>query len=160
MTEQDDLRAQIKEHPLLHDLSDAHIAELATCAVAERFQPGEFLIRDRTPADKFFLIRHGTLSIELETPPKGRLVLQTVHEGDGLGWSWLVPPHRWAFDARAMTLVRTVTFDANALLARFEANHELGYQLLRRLLGMMAHRLTAARLQMLDLYGPPPAAKV
>jgi hypothetical protein len=70
-----------------------------------------------------------------------------------LGWSWLGPPHRWLFEGRAVTLVRAIALDGACLREKCEANHDLGYELLKRVTHVIADRLAAARLQLLDLYG-------
>ncbi len=154
MTARDDLIEMIGEAPVFRDLSPDMIAKLAGCARVEHYDAGAVLIRDGQPAETFFAIRHGKVALELAAPPHGRLVLQTLQEGDVLGWSWLVPPYRWAFDGRAVTLVRTLSFDARGLDRLMGEDTQLGYRLLRELVTLMANRLTTARMQMLDLYTP------
>lgn len=157
MTQFDDIKSMLAEAPFFQGLDDSLLAEIAGCATVERFEAGSTVIRDGQPASKFHLIRHGTVAIELAAAPAGRLTLQTLQEGDILGWSWLMPRKAWGFDGRAVTLVRTISIDAPRLLEKMDRNHELGYQVLRRMVGVMATRLTAARMQMLDLYAPPSA---
>jgi hypothetical protein len=74
-------------------------------------------------------------------------------EGEILGVSWLVPPYRWDFDARAVGLVRAVAFDAACLRGKCEADHDLGYELMKRFVPELVRRMQAARLQSLNLYG-------
>lgn len=155
-----EMQALLAEAPFFRDFPPALLGLVAPYARSESFRPGQYLIHDGDPAASFFLIRYGTVAIELAAPPTGRITLQTIGEGELLGWSWLTPPYRWSFDGVAVTLVRTVCLDADGLRAACDANHELGYHLLRRMVSVMAGRLTAARLQMLDLYGPPPGAGV
>ena len=152
-----DMQALLGETPFFRDFPAAMLGRIAQYARSESFKPGQYLIHDGEAANNFFLIRYGTVAIELAAPPTGRITLQTVGEGELLGWSWLNPPYRWSFDGVAVTLVRTVCIDAQKLRADFEKDHELGYHLFQRMISVMAGRLTAARLQMLDLYGLPPA---
>ncbi len=148
----------LKETALLKGLGEPMLEAVATNASFQTFEVDSFIIRDGDPAHTFHILRHGTVAVELAAPPHGRLILQTLHEGDVLGWSWLIAPHCWAFDGRATTLVRTIAVDGALLLKKMTADHEFGYQILHRFLGVMAARLTASRVQMLDLYAPRTAS--
>lgn len=155
MSQVEGLLQRLKEHPFLREFGEAGLRRVAECAREVTHEAGAVLAQENASADTFYLIRYGTVAVELSAPGRGRLTIQTVGEGEILGWSWLVPPHRWTFSARAVTLVRAVALDAECLRARMEADHELGYRLLQRFVPMMASRLSAARIQMLDLYAPP-----
>jgi hypothetical protein len=69
-----------------------------------------------------------------------------------VGWSWVVPPYVWQFDARAVDAVEGTCFDAEWLRQRCDEDCQLGYHLVRQLLTVLAGRLAATRLQLLDLY--------
>lgn len=148
-----DLTPVLRQQPLLADLPDRYFELLVGCASNVRFAAGEALARQDEPADRFFLVREGDVSVEVRAPARGPLRISTVHAGEMVGWSWLVPPYRWAFDARALGDVRAVAFDAACLRGKCDENHDLGYELLRRVTTVMSDRLKAARLQLLDLYG-------
>ena len=158
MAETEGLKLLLKEAAFFQDFDDATLNLIVPHVTTKTFDAGQYILHDGDSADTFYLLRHGTVAIELAAPPRGRLVLQTLTEGDLLGWSWLVPPHRWSFDARAVSLVRALALDAKKLRAVCEQNHDFGYLLLQRYVRVMAARLTAARLQMLDLYAPTPVS--
>jgi len=145
----------LKDHPFFADLSEKHLEDLSGCARNEKFDAGDSIFHEGGLADRFYILRHGQVAVEVKVPYKGSVVLETLHPDDTLGWSWLVPPYHWAFDARAVTLVRAVSLDGVCLRDKMEADHDLGYQLMRRFVPVMGERLRAARLQMLDLYAPP-----
>ena len=84
---------------------------------------------------------------------RGPVVIETLHDGDVVGWSWLFPPYRWQFDARALEPSRAIAFDGACLRGKCEADHELGYELMRRFAGSIIERLQATRLRLLDVYG-------
>jgi hypothetical protein len=81
------------------------------------------------------------------------MTIETIGEGEVLGWSWLFPPYRWQFDAQAVGLVRAIAFDGRCLRGKCEEDHDLGYWLMQRFAQVMSQRLQATRLQLLDLYG-------
>jgi CRP/FNR family cyclic AMP-dependent transcriptional regulator len=86
-------------------------------------------------------------------PQRGFATLQTVSEGEVLGWSWLLAPYRWRFGARTLQPTRALAFDGKCLRGKCEDDHDLGYELLKRFTNVVTERLEATRLQLLDLYG-------
>jgi len=149
-----ELAELMAENPFFAGLKSDFSRTLADCARFEVYQAGERLFHEGSDANAFYLMRHGTVAIEVRVPGKGLATLQTLHENEVIGWSWLVPPYRWTFDARAVTLTRVVAMDARCMLGKFETDHELGYTMLTRFVRVMSERLHAARIQMLDMYGP------
>lgn len=143
---------QLAKHPLLNGLSNKILKTLAMGVKPFAATANEYLGRDGTPSHAFYLLRSGHVSLEIPTANRGVVSIQTVGPGDILGWSWLVPPHRWKFDCRAKDSVKGFMFDAAWLREKCDADPELGLQLLKRLLYVIANRLAATRVQLLDLY--------
>ena len=143
----------IGEHPFFEGLDQAYTDLIAGCAKNVRFEPGEYLFREGGPADEFYLIRHGRVALELPTPGSGAVTFQTLNPGDVVGVSWLVAPYRWSYDARAEEQVRAISLDAKCLRGKCDKDHDLGYELMTRFVPMLAQRLHATRLQVLDVYG-------
>ena len=92
------------------------------------------------------------MALEVLAPIRPSVIIETVAEGEVLGWSWLVPPYRWRFAARAVGPVRAIAVDGKCLRTKCEKNHDLGYELLRRTVDIVGRRLEATRFRMLDLY--------
>ena len=143
----------VLQHPFFAGLGPEFGAAISGCARNLRFAAGEYLFREDEPANEFYLIRHGTVALELHAPGRQPIVITTMHDGDILDGAWLVPPYRWAFDARASELVRALGVNARCLRDKCEADHDLGYELMKRFVGAMGERLRAIRLQVLDVYG-------
>ena len=144
--------------PAFDGLSKDYLALIAGCARNERADAGAFLFHEGDPAEKFFLIRSGTVRLEVHAPGRGGLPIETLGAPEVIGWSWLFPPYRWQLDARVLEATGLVSFDAACLRGKSEADHELGYELMRRFAAMLVDRLTATRLQLLDVYGNAGAA--
>lgn len=147
------LERVLKEHPFLKGLKPQYLKLLIGCASNVVFQPGEFLFREGDEANSFYFIRTGKIAIETFIPGKGPLVIQSREAGEVAGWSWLLPPYRWHFDARAVESVRAIALDGKCLREKCEEDHDLGYEMMKRFATIMADRLEAARLQLLDVYG-------
>ena len=143
----------LREHPFFADLSEEFCTLVCSCAKNVRFEAGQYLFRESEPANEFYLIRHGRVAFELHAPDRGAVTFQTLGEGEIVGVSWLIPPYRWTFDARALTLVRAIAMDATCLRQKCEADHDLGYDMMKRFMPVLIQRLQATRLQILDVYG-------
>lgn len=139
--------------PALAGLDPRLLDLIAGCGRTARFAAGELLFRAGETADDFFLIRHGAIALELPVPQREPVTIETLHDGELLGWSWLFEPHRWTFDAHAVQDTTVVGFDGACLRGKCETDHELGYQLMRRFAAVLVDRLQATRLQLLDVYG-------
>ena len=142
----------LPEHPFFAGLDTATTDLLAGCASNIHLRADEFLFREGTPADHFYLLRHGRIAIEVRTPGSA-MVLDTVEDGDVVGWSWVVPPYVWTFDGRASIDTSAVAFDATCLRVKCLANPLLGYDLMMRFVRLMNQRLQSARIRLIDMYG-------
>lgn len=147
-----DIHALLAENPFFHDMPDRHLATMAGCGKLVRFKAGEFLLREGDKADSFYVIRDGDVAIESAIPAGGPLSVARISAGGVTGYSWLFPPHRNSFDSVALTQVSAVALDGACLRGKAEADHELGYQLMKRFTQVMLDRLQATRRQMLDIY--------
>ncbi|MCI4368278.1 MAG: cyclic nucleotide-binding domain-containing protein [Thermoplasmata archaeon] len=145
--------ALFTDHPFLHGFDPGFLSEIGEGAEDRSWEPGEFLLREGAEADWFHLLLHGKVALELEAYEKPRLTIQTLGPGDVLGWSWLVPPHHWQLDARAVKPTRTLSLRAEVLRRVLERRPADAYRFLLRLLPVIATRVQNARLQILDVHG-------
>jgi CRP/FNR family transcriptional regulator, cyclic AMP receptor protein len=143
----------LTEHPFFRDLAPGDIKYLTGCAKNARFEAGQMIFREGEDADQFYLIRDGRVALENFTPGRGSASILTLGAGDALGWSWLVPPYKWRFDARAIETTRAFALDGKCLRGKCDRDPRFGYELLKRIAAIIAERLHATRLQMLDVYG-------
>lgn len=141
------------ENRFFDGLSPEDMALIAGCGHNVRFGEDERIIAESEAADQFLVLRSGRVAIEVDTPRRGPLVIETLGPGDLLGVSWMLPPYRWTFDARALDDTGAVAIDAACLRGKCDGDPVLGYQLFKRFAGLVHERLQAARLQLLDIYG-------
>jgi CRP-like cAMP-binding protein len=145
----------VASHPFFEGMDESCLALIDGCATHETFDAGQFIFHQGEAATKFCLLHFGAVALEFHIPGRDPLVLETLHRNEAFGWSSMVPPYRWAFDARAMELCRLLSLDAQCLREKIEQDVHLGYDLFSRVNLVMAHRLAAARIQLLDIYGSP-----
>jgi CRP/FNR family transcriptional regulator, cyclic AMP receptor protein len=147
----------LEEAPAMQSLAPQHRAVIAGCGRNSVFEPGEYLMREGDPADIFYVIREGSAALETFVPQRGAVTIQTLDDGELVGWSWLVPPYRVAFDVRALTRIHAIAFDGACLRGKSEQDPALGYDLLKMFAAVIVARLQRTRVQLLDVYGPASA---
>ncbi len=143
----------LKVHSFFKDLKKEYLALIVGCATNVVFKPGEIVLQEGKPADRFYLIREGMVTIEVLAGNNEPITIQTLHGGDILGWSWLIPPYQNRFNCRAVETTKTIALDGRCLRGKCEENHDLGYDLLMRITRVFTQRLEATRLQLLNIYG-------
>lgn len=146
------LEQALARHPFFLDFRPDHVAVLARCGREAIFDTGAFLFREGEPATAFFAVQRGRVALSSITPHEGLVTIQTVGDGDVLGWSWMLPPYRWQFGARAIEPTSVVAFDAACVRDALEQDHELGFHLMRRFAQVIATRLKATASQLVRAY--------
>lgn len=144
--------SELKEHPFCRGLKDEYVDLIAKLASLDVFKQGEFIFRTGEVAETFFLIRSGKVDIEVASPHNAAFTLQDLGAGEVLGWSWLIPPHQWRFSAQAKDRVDAIAVDGKALREACEQNHDLGYEIFKRIATVMTSRLASTRTKLLNVY--------
>ena len=143
----------LHQHPFTKGLDGEVIELIAGCAKNVIFQANEYVIREGGNADYLYLIRHGTIALEMFLPGRGAFTFLTLKSGEVVGVTWLIPPYRWSHDARAVELTRAIAFDARCLREKCESDHHVGYEMMKRFVPSLIERLHASRLQCANVYG-------
>jgi len=143
----------LSSHPFFAGLDADAMRLIAGCASNVHFVADELIFGEGGEASRFYVIRSERVALQINSPAHGPLIIDTMDQGEVVGWSWLVPPYRYFCDARAVTPVSATVLDGACLRGKCEANPELGYQLLKRVAVVMYQRLQSTRIRMLDLYG-------
>lgn len=135
----------IKEHPFLHGLKPEYLHLLTQNAMRMHYRAGELIFREGDPANRFYLIEEGHVSLESPQRDEDGVIIQSVGPGDVLGWSWLFPPYYWHFDARATEPTTAIFFYGTHLRDQCEQDPEFGYELMKRMAQVVIQRLQATR---------------
>lgn len=149
----------LAQHPFVSRLTTEQVEALAACATLARFTPGETIFREREPATACYLLRGGRVALRLHGP-SGPLILETLEGEQVLGWSWLVPPHRWRFDAVAQEGVEAIVLDAECTRGLLLDDTQLASVVKQQLLAVLSDRLEHTRVRLLDIYGHPHGVSV
>src|SRR5882724_6782878 len=135
----------LAHHSMFQGLTPDQIALVATRATSAHYGNRHRVFAYGALADKFYIIQKGTVGVEIPAVAGAPLTIQTVGDGGVLGWSWLMPPYRWLFDARALAPSEIVVLDGESVRSDCEKDPKLGYELMKRFAILMAERLNAAR---------------
>ncbi len=145
----------IADSRLLAHLAAEEIDLLATTAHEARYSAGEVIFNEDEEANTFYIVREGKIGLELTSPRRRPIVIQTLGHGDLVGLSWMFPPYRWSWRARAIEDTSAVAFDAVAVRRQCETDSHLALVVLRIVADQAVARLHSSRTQMLDLYEFP-----
>jgi CRP-like cAMP-binding protein len=145
----------LEEHQLFAGMDQSTLELLSGCAANVVFDPGERLFVEGGEADRFWIVRHGRVALEVTVPGAGQMTIETLGPGSVVGWSWLVAPYTWRFDAVAQETIRATVFDVGCLRSKMDADARVGYQVLSRFVPVIVDRLQATRFRLLDLYSKP-----
>ncbi|MFP3883024.1 MAG: Crp/Fnr family transcriptional regulator [Actinomycetota bacterium] len=145
--------AELRERSaLLQALSNTEVGLFESAATELRVSAGDILFEEEGPADVFYIVVKGKIGLELTSPGKEPIVIQTLGPGDLVGVSWLFPPHRWNWRARAMVDSELAVFDATTIRSEMEQNRDLAWEVLSVVSAEVVDRLHRTRVQLLDLY--------
>jgi CRP-like cAMP-binding protein len=153
------LEQTLAQHPFLAGLDSRYLRQLACFASGKQFKPLQMIFYEGDDAKQFYLIREGKVAIEMPMLGCDAIQIQVLGPGDALGWSWLLPPYHWHFSARAVEPTQVIALDGQALRAKCEADHHLGYEVLKRFAQVVVQRLEATRTRVLNLPGAEPASE-
>jgi CRP/FNR family transcriptional regulator, cyclic AMP receptor protein len=131
--------------PADHMVYLAQVTSLVTVPARHRF------FEAGSAAQHFWLIRAGQVALDLRAPGAGRVVIETIGRGEMVGVSWFFPPFQWQFGAVAVQPTEAFQIEAAAVRQRCDSDHEFGYQFTRRMIAVVARRLQATRIRLLDV---------
>jgi CRP/FNR family cyclic AMP-dependent transcriptional regulator len=149
------LTTLLEAHPFFKGMDDRFLPFFSSVATITYYEGDASIFAEGEHAAHFYLIIKGKVTLETFSAEHGVIPIETIEEGEALGWSWLFPPYRWHFSARTAEPVDLIALDAERLRAQCEADHDFGYELVQRVAHVMMQRLQATRLQLLDVYRVP-----
>jgi len=139
---------------MLRALPAEHRHRLMRVAREVSFPQGARLFEEGSQADRFWIIRTGTVELDMRVPGRRPAVIEALRHNELVGCSWLFAPHCWHLGAEATSPVRAYEFDATAVRLMCQEDPAMGSAVAQWVGDVLAHRLHAARIRLLDLYAP------
>jgi len=140
-----ELYALIAQQPFFNGLNADQLQLLAASALEMKFETGATIFEEGSPANRFYLILTGRVELSAEMEDRNVIPIQTLGPGDELGWSWFFPPYSMHFSARALEPTTAIFFYGTRLREQCEQDHELGYQIMRRIAEVATQSLQATQ---------------
>ena len=151
------IEKEVAAHPFLIGMSEHHIRLLADCAMRSHFDADQVIFREGETANRFYLIERGEVVLESFMAGSQAATIDTVRDGELLGWSWLFAPYVWHFTARAKQPTEAIFFYGTVLREYCERDQALGFELFKRMSEVMTRRLQGARGRLISLYQADPS---
>jgi CRP/FNR family transcriptional regulator, cyclic AMP receptor protein len=143
----------LHENPWFAALDEPQFEAMLAIATEASWPAGTLIFKEGEPNQNIYLVCQGLVALDIHVPMRGRTTILTLNEGDVFGWSAILPVvNIKTASARAMQETRAIAFDGEGMQAACDKDHELGYHVFRRLTNVVAARLTATRMQLLDMY--------
>lgn len=151
------LTATLQKLNFTQGLSKQYRQLLADISVEAEFNAGHVFFREGEAGTVLYLIRRGRVAIEIPVPGRGRISILTVGPGEIFGWSSLFAASGKTAGARAVEDTVTIAIDARKLMRACQKDPKLGFEILLRVVRVVAARLQVTRLQLLDVFAPETA---
>jgi CRP-like cAMP-binding protein len=149
----DDLIDTLREIRFLHDIGQMRLEQIANIARLRDFKHGDIVFRQGDPAQSIYLVARGNVSLEICAAGAGCKPILTLGAGELLGWSSVLEQTCYTARARALEQTRLVEINVAQLLTMFNHDPQFGYELMHRTALALAKRLSATRMQLLNVYG-------
>ena len=146
------IKLYLNEHEFFKGMNREFLDLVCRNMVEEEFENQQCVFQQDSSAEHFYIIRNGKVNVEVPSLVGAPLVLQSLTDDGVLGWSWLIPPYKWRFEASAAQPSTLLTFDGTALRDHCEQNPSFGYDILKRFATLMMYRLDAARIQAIEAF--------
>ncbi len=142
-------------HQFTRGMPADYVAALSGAAKHIKVPARYRLFDEGGTADRFWLIQAGQVALDMSVPGRGLVVIETLGMGDVIGWSWLYPPYQWRLGAVALRPTQAFEVDGPAVRQMCAADAGFGYELTRRFLAVVVHRLQATRTRLIDISAQP-----
>jgi CRP-like cAMP-binding protein len=154
------LERPLTQHAFLATLDRRYLRQLAGLASNKSFKAQQMIFHEGGQANELYLICKGKVAIETALLGCDAVQIQTLGEGEVLGWSWLLPPYQWHYSARAIEPTQAIALDGSALRTLCEQDHDLGYEIMKQFALVIVQRLVATRARFLSFPDPGPEHEV
>ncbi len=156
-----DLSKTLHRLPWFADLDQARLDCLASISVLNEIDAGEYLFKEGDREDYLYILLEGQIVLEVEVPTRGQVPIYTAEILDVIGWSSMTPIIRQrTASARAAQPSLLVAINGKLLQQMCEEDHDLGYQIMKRISNVTANRLMTTRLCLLEIIAQTEEHKV
>jgi CRP-like cAMP-binding protein len=145
----------LKKTDTFKTLDDSQLKGLASIAKRESHSAGTMLFKQGEDASNFFIIEEGSVLLQMDVDMGSdrrsvKLDAAVITQGHSIGWSVFAEPHRYTLNARCLDNVKVISFNADQFKSLLDQNPELGYEVMKGIVRMLATRLSNTRELLFD----------
>jgi CRP/FNR family cyclic AMP-dependent transcriptional regulator len=140
----------LKENQLFQDLEPEMLRKILEFTERRECEAGSLVFSQDEEAEKIFLVEEGLVGVVIEISPSTKLTIASESKGGIIGWSAVVPPHRYTASAKCFKRSRLLALDGKKLREFCHQEPELGLRIIEELATVIALRLQKTNLQVLD----------
>lgn len=129
---------------LLQGLANADAERILALGQTVPVAGGDALFRLGDIAEALYLVDRGRIALRLPMEVGGHardVVIEERGVGQTVGWSALIPPHRFTLEAVALVDSTVIALPRTLLLRHFEANPSIGWAVTQNLASIVGQRL-------------------
>ncbi len=138
----------LRRYPYFASIDDESLKAVAVIADEKSISAGTRIFHEADPADTLNIVVQGEVEIQYILGSGEHRTVDTLVEGDILGWSALIEPYKYTAVGTAKRDTRLVAIDAPKLRDLCDKDTQLGYRLAIQIAKLLAHRLEGARVQL------------
>ncbi|MBI4297770.1 MAG: Crp/Fnr family transcriptional regulator [Chloroflexi bacterium] len=139
-----------KECPVFDSLSEADLERLAAISLSQEWGAGVTIFTEGSPAKDLYVLERGKVALQMQLPSaqpqfSKRITVDVATKGDVFGWSAVVEPHKYTMSAVCLEPTKALAMDGFKLRNLLKGDQRVGYEVLSRLIGVVASRLDETR---------------
>jgi CRP/FNR family transcriptional regulator, cyclic AMP receptor protein len=142
----------LRTHAFTQGFSESQVEILAALASRVVFPENEVILVSGERSNSFYLLIAGSVAVELRTV-RYSVCVQALGPGHVFGWSALLDRQDTLFQVRARERTSALRLDGAALAAACRADPELGAEMFRRTLRVVAGRVKATEQRFAEMCG-------
>lgn len=143
-------RTALLNYDAFKGLADSELDEIAKLCAPVAYEAGTTICKEGEPVERLYVVEEGKVAVEMSIPaepksPQRRVTVDIVTRGELLGWSALVEPYVFTMSAICLDRVRATAIDAAQLRNLLDREPQIGYKVMKSLVGVVSSRLELTR---------------
>ena len=138
----------LRRYTYFAGLGEDGLKQIAMIAEEKSMPANSRIFNEGDPASHMLIIVKGEVNIEFLLGNGELRVVDTMTEGDLLGWSAVIEPYKMTASGTTVKNTELIRIDAVKLRQLCEKDAQLVYRLITQIAKLLAHRLEGARVQL------------
>lgn len=150
-----DLIEQISGTMLASHIGEKYMEAFASRGTVLFCEPDELLFQEGDCNESTYIVVKGQVELFMTVPGRGESRILSLGRGDLVAWSSITGDAIMTCSARCLQPTTLLRWKSQEIHAQMQADKEFGYRFMKLTSAVLAKRLIATRLQLLDLFAAP-----